>query len=98
MFDLFNKNFTELRYEKYGLIGDTGVSKLNPPSILMGLRLKGNMRVSINGNGEETVTSTIQYRVGEYVPPNSKINGRLVTECVPINALGIDTGYIVYVK
>lgn len=97
MFDFF---FKDIRYEEY--IGKTSsnTNKYSEPRLIKGLRLKGYIKVTTDGNGESTSCS-IAYKTKEKIKPFSKLNGREVTECIPVEALFIseeDAGYISYVK
>lgn len=97
MFDYF---FKDIKYEEYN-----GLTASNQPSYksavnIKGLRLKGQIKVTTSDDGDST-TCSICYKTQVEVKPLSKIEGRTVVDCTPVNALWVDedkAGYLVYVK
>ena len=94
LFDMF---FKPLKYEEYKLNSKTNsVSYLSPRDV-MGIRLKGQLKVTTGTDGD-TTTCTIVYKTTEKLKTLSKLEGRTIMECVPVNAFSLDTGYLSYVK
>lgn len=96
MFDTFYKN--NIEYEEFDGLGSNQQPTFKSKVNIRGIRLKGQIKVVHTDDGDET-TCTICYRTTQKIVPQSKLNGRIVMECTPVNALWIDNaGFISYVK
>lgn len=95
MFD--NIYYQQLIYQEY--LGKTAsnTDSYGPETTIMGLRLKGQLKVVHSEDGDST-TCTIVYKTKEPLVPKSLINGREIMECVAVAGLGFDCGYLSYVK
>jgi len=94
MFDYYHK---PLKYKEFDRLSDSNVPLYKQATEVMGLRTKGQTKVVHSEDGD-SVTCTIVYRVTEPLVPKSILDGHEIMECVPINALMLQTGYLVYVK
>lgn len=94
---MFSRFYKPLRYKEFNGLGESGTDSYLAESTIQGLRIKGQTKVTTDKNGQ-SVTCSIVYRVERYVPPNSLIEGREVMECVPINSLSLNTGYLCYMR
>lgn len=100
MIIMFNRFFKQLEYEEYLGLGVTGQPTWKPVTEIEGLRLKGQIKVVTSEDGDST-SCNIVYKTMQKIVPLSKINGRTVMECVPVNALWVTedkAGYLSYVK
>lgn len=95
MFDnVYNQ---DIEYSEYIVLSQTGGASLKEPVTIKGLRLKGQLKVSTNSDGE-TTSCSIVYKTPIRIIPNSELNGRAVMECVKVSGFGLNCGYISYVK
>lgn len=98
---MFDEFFKDITYEEFQGLGDSNEPlPLLPPVSIKGLRLKGQIKVVHTDDGDQT-TCTICYKTKQYIKPMSKLNGREVMECTPVNALWVSderAGYLSYVK
>lgn len=88
--------YQKLIYQQY--LGKTAsnTDSYAEETIVMGLRIKGELKVVHSADGD-TTTCTIVYRTKEPLVPKSLLNGREIMECVPVAGLGLDCGYVSYV-
>lgn len=97
---MFDRFFKQLEYEEYKGLSDSGQPTWKTVTNIDGLRLKGQIKVVTSDDGDST-TCNIVYKTKQRIIPLSKINGRTVMECVPVNALWVTedkAGYLSYVK
>lgn len=97
MFDMF---FKKLDYEEYNGVSNSQMPLYKEAIQIEGIRLKGQIKVITSDNGDST-TCNIVYKTKQKIIPLSKLNGRTVMECVPVNALWIsenNAGYLSYVR
>jgi hypothetical protein len=97
---MFDRFFKQLEYEEYIGISVTGQPTYANKKLIDGLRLKGQVKVVTSEEGDST-SCNIVYKTKQKIIPLSKINGRTVMECVPVNALWVSedkAGYLSYVK
>lgn len=94
MFDEFHQNLT---YKRFVGLTPSDTALYDSEVTVKGLRVKGQIKVVHSEDGD-TTTCTICYRTQQQLVPKSLLEGREIMESVPINALGLDTGYLNYVK
>ncbi|MBQ4030687.1 MAG: hypothetical protein II625_02920 [Bacilli bacterium] len=98
MFDNFYKS--NIEYEEFNGIGSNNQPTFKTKVNIKGIRVKGQIKVVHTDDGDET-TCTICYRTRQRIIPQSKLNGREVMMCIPVNALWVSeeqVGYTSYVK
>lgn len=95
MFD--NIYYQQLKYKRYLGKTDSNTDSYASEVIIKGLRLKGQLKVVHSADGDST-TCSIVYKTKEPLVPKSFLNGREIMECVPVAGLGLDCGYLSYVK
>lgn len=95
MFD--NIYYQTLQYKKYIGLNDAGHEIYEKEVDIKGLRLKGQIKIVESSDGDYS-TSTVCYKTPMYIVPNSLINGRTVMECYEVAGMGLNCGFISYVK
>ena len=95
MFDNIYRD--ELKYREYTGLGKSGQPSYAPERVIKGLRLKGRIKVITDKDGDST-TCNIEYKTPEKLIPLSMIEGRTIMECVKVQGLGHNCGWVSYVK
>lgn len=89
--------YQELKYKEYNGKTSSNTDSYAPETIIKGLRLKGQLKVVHSEDGD-TTSCTIVYKTKDPLVTKSLINGREIMECVPVPGLGLNCGYLSYVK
>jgi hypothetical protein len=89
--------YQELKYKEYKGKTSSNTDSYAPETIIKGLRLKGQLKVVHSEDGD-TTSCTIVYKTKDPLVTKSLINGREIMECVPVPGLGLNCGYLSYVK
>jgi hypothetical protein len=87
----------ELHYKEYNGLTNSGQPSYKSEQVIKGLRLKGNIKVVTSKDGDST-SCTIAYKTPEKLIPLSMLEGRTIMECVKVQGLGHDCGFVSYVK
>lgn len=87
----------DIKYERYIAQSDTGVSSIASPVVIKGLILKGHYSYNTDTGGE-SVSSNFTIRTKEKIPKKSKLNGHEVMDCIRVDSIFDDSGYISYCK
>jgi hypothetical protein len=95
---VFNNIYRDtLVYKEYNGVNDSNNPIYKTSTNISGLRLKGQLKVTTSSDGD-TTSCTIAYKTPQPLIPNSILNNRTIMECVKVQGLGYDCGYISYVK
>ena len=96
---MFSTFFIDLEYREYMGKTDSGQEKYGMATTIKGIRLKGQYKVTNDGDGD-TTTANISYKVDRKLTIGGKLEGRVVVDCYPVNGLFLQgkCGYIAYVK
>jgi hypothetical protein len=97
MINLLSSNWPDTPYREYLGLSISGQPRYNEVKNIKALRLKGQYKV-INSSDGDSTTCTIVYKTLIPLIPNSELDGRTIVECVKIYGLGLDCGYMIYVK
>lgn len=95
MFDNIYRD--ELKYKEYTGLTNSGQPSYKPEQTINGLRLKGKIKVVMSKDGDST-SCDIAYKTPDRLVPLSQLNGRTIMECVKVQGLGHNCGYVSYVK
>lgn len=95
MFDNIYKD--DLKYKEYIGVSNTNQPTYKQEQVIKGLRLKGKVKVVTSKDGDST-SCDITYKTPNKLVPLSTINGRTIMECVKVQGLGHNCGYVSYVK
>lgn len=94
-FTLGSGLFRDLEYrECVGFTDDNTPILKEEVTYVKGIRLKGQLKYTSGSDGDST-TSSITYKTLVELKPFSMLEGREITECVP---LSMSNGYKIYVK
>ena len=96
---MFSTFFIDLKYQEYMGKGDSGQEIFDKETTIKGIRLKGQYKVTNDGDGD-TTTANIAYKIDREIPIGSKLENRVVVDCYQVNGLFLQgkCGYIAYVK
>lgn len=92
-----NIYYEDLKYKRYTGKTSSNTDDYAETVIIKGLRLKGQIKV-VHGEDGDTTTCSIVYKTKEPLVTKSFINGREIMECIPVAGLGLNCGYLSYVK
>lgn len=94
---MFSQFHTEYTYKEFDRLSKSNQPLYKEEKLIKALRISGRTTVTHKEDGDE-VYCNIAYRSDNYLRPKSLLDGYEIIECVKINALGLNTGYISYVK
>lgn len=94
---MFSNYWTEYSLMEYNGQNDDGSDNYSELTQIKALRTAGKDKITHGSNGE-TVTTSRAYKVERYIQPHSKFDGQEVESCEKIEAFGLNTGYMIYLK
>lgn len=87
----------EVNYKEYNGLGTTGQPSFKESVKIKALLLSGKTTYTYNSDGDTTSCSFVYKTVNKLVK-KSQINGREIMDCVKVEGLGRNCGYMSYVK
>lgn len=89
--------YQKLRYKEYKGKSSSNTDLYDDEILIDGLRIRGDIKITHSDDGD-TTTCNIVYRTRDKLVAKSLLNGREIMECVPVAGLGLNCGYVNYVK
>lgn len=89
--------FRPLKYKEYNGLNNSNQPIYKEETTVLGLRLRGRLTVTHTESGDTTESSVV-YKTKEKLVPQSLLEGREIADCVKVEGLGFDCGYMSYLK